>query len=83
MEIKLIRVNGSKRFRDYEIQNSDGVFKYRTYFAKIKGEPEIMEKDNHNSWDYYSYSKMIRLNEEGVLVPNLGLALLRLKDYVA
>jgi len=70
-------------FGDYETQTPEGPFLCRTYFAEIiKGEPKIMEPKIHGGFDYASYSKLLKLNHSGILVPNLVLALPKLRDYI-
>ena len=81
--VRLIKVNGSKIFGDYDTQTPEGPFKCRTYFAEIiSGEPKILEKDKHDGFIWASYSNLLILNERKVLVPNLVLALPKLKEYV-
>jgi len=81
--IKLIKVRGSKIFGDYETQTPEGPFKCRTYFAKIiEGEPKIKERDKHDVFDWFSYSKLLKLNDAEILVPNLVLALPKLREYM-
>ena len=83
IKIKLIKVDGSKIFGDYETQTPEGPFLCRTYFAEIvEGEPRIMEPDKHDVFDWFSYSGLLKLNESGILVPNLVLALPKLKEYM-
>lgn len=70
---------------DYETETPEGNFLCRTYFAKIvEGEPIIseLEKENLNKFNYFSYDNLLYLNEEGVLAPNLRLALPKLKEYI-
>jgi len=83
IKIKLKKVSGTKVLGDYETQTPEGPFLCRTYFADIElGEPYIMEPDKHNEFRYFSYNQMLGLNNEGVLVPNLVLALAKLKEYI-
>jgi len=81
--VKLINVNGSKIFGDYETQTPEGPFLCRTFYGKIiSGTPKIMEPKIHGGFDYFNYSELLKFNEAGVLAPNLVLALPKLKDYV-
>ena len=83
IKIKLIRVDGHKIFGDYETQSPEGPFLCRTYFAKIiSGTPKIMELKIHGGFDYFTYDGLLLLNEQGILVPNLVLALPKLRSYV-
>lgn len=83
IKIKLIKIDGSKIFGDYDTQTPEGDFLCRTYFAKImEGEPKIREPKNHDAFGWLSHDGLLRLNESGVLVPNLVLALPKLKRYV-
>lgn len=83
IKIKLIKIDGSKIFGDYETQTPEGPYYCRTYFAKIiEGEPEIKERDKHDSFGWFSYNSLLRMKDSGILVPNLVLALPKLKEYV-
>lgn len=83
IKTKLIKINGTKIFGDYETQTPEGAFLCRTYFAEIiEGEPEIKEKDKHNGFMWASYEELLKLKEKRVLVPNLISALPKLKKYI-
>jgi 8-oxo-dGTP pyrophosphatase MutT (NUDIX family) len=83
IEVKLIKIDGSKIFGDYETQTPEGSFLCRTYHAEIiSGEPKIRETKIHGWFKYAGYSELLILNEKGILVPNLVLALPKLKNYV-
>ena len=83
IDIGFTKPPNSHIFGDYETQTPEGDFLCRTYFAKIiKGEPRIMEPKIHGGFEYASYSKLLRLNDAGILVPNLVLALPKLREYV-
>jgi len=74
---------GQHIFGDYETQTPEGDFLCRTFFAKINyGTPEIMEKDKHDRFDYFDYNGLLMLEKQGVLVPNLRLALPELREYI-
>ncbi len=82
IKIKLIKVNGSKIFGDYDTQTPEGPFRCRTYFAKIiEGEPEIKERDKHDAFGWFSHPALLRMKNLGILVPNLVLALPKLRVY--
>lgn len=81
--VKLIKVDGKKILGDYETQTPEGPFLCRTYFAEIiEGEPRIKEDKIHRAFGWFSYSGLLKLNDSGVLVPNLVLALPKLKGYM-
>ena len=84
-KIKLGRKDGKKILGDYETTTPEGDFLCRTYFAKIiEGEPEIMEREREKAdrLEYFSYSGLLKLQEQGTLAPNLILALPKLKEYM-
>ena len=83
--IKIIKKQGKKILGEYETQTPEGDFLCRTYHAKIiKGIPEIQESEKNklDEIDYFSYSKLMHLNERGLLAPNLVLALPKLREYM-
>lgn len=83
IRIRLIKINGTKIFGDYETQTPEGPFLCRTYFAEIiEGEPEIKEEDKHDGFMWASYADLLKLKKFGTLVPNLVLALPKLKKYM-
>lgn len=76
-----IRVKGV--FGDYKTQTPEGSFFCRTYFAEImNGTPEPREKDKMDWCGYLGYESLCRLNKRGVLVPNLVLALPKLRGII-
>jgi ADP-ribose pyrophosphatase YjhB (NUDIX family) len=69
-------------FGDYETRSPEGDFLCRTYFAEIiEGHPTIKE-EKHDEVDYFDYNSLLKLESKGVLVPNLRLALPKLKNYL-
>ena len=85
IKIKIIRKESRKIFGDYETTTLEGKFLCRTYHAKIiSGEPIIQEseRDNHDKVEYANYNRLLHLNEERILAPNLFLALTKLKEYM-
>ena len=83
IKVRLIKINGTKIFGDYRTQTPEGPFYCRTYFAEIiEGEPEIKERDKHDGFIWAGYAELLKLEEKGVLVPNLVSALPKLKKYI-
>jgi 8-oxo-dGTP diphosphatase len=81
--IKIKKVDNKKRLGDYETQTPEGTFLCRTYFAEIiRGVPKIMEPEKHGGFDYFKYLGLLKLNNSGILVPNLALALPELKRHM-
>lgn len=77
-----VKVNIKKVFGDYKTNSPEGDFLVRMYFVDIvEGVPSINdgEKDKFDGFDYYGFDDLLRLREEGILVPNLCDALGRLK----
>jgi 8-oxo-dGTP pyrophosphatase MutT (NUDIX family) len=80
--IKIIRRQGSRILGDYETSTPEGNFLCRTYHARIiNGEAQIIEPQVDNL-GYFSYTRLLRMNEEGILTLNIMLALPRLKEFV-
>lgn len=79
-----IRVKLKGVFGDYKTQTPEGPFLCRTYFADIiEGEPKIMEPKIHKDFMQASYNDLLKLKEEGTLVPNLVAALPKLEKYIS
>lgn len=83
IKIKVRKVGGRKIFGDYPTETPEGEFLCRTYHAEIiSGEPEIMEKDKADYWDYFSYDSLLNLNKKKILALNLVLSLTKLMEYM-
>ncbi|MBR9701653.1 NUDIX hydrolase [Candidatus Pacearchaeota archaeon] len=72
VKVKLIKVIG-----DYPtFDKVEGDFLCRTYRAEIvRGVPRIVEPKKADQLAYRSYEELIKLNDEGLLAPNLSLML--------
>jgi len=83
IDIEFSKTYGLHILGDYETQTPEGNFLCRTFHAKIThGKPQVMEPKIHRSFDYFSYEGLLKLKEQGILVPNLVTALPELRKYV-
>lgn len=81
-----IIVKPYKLFRIHDTQSPEGNFRVAMYLTKLmSGEPVIQEKERkkHSAFAWYDFQDLYILNEKGLLVPNLRLALPKLESYIA
>lgn len=69
---------------EYRTHSPEGDFMVRMYLCEIaSGEPRVMEPEKVPSFGWYSFKDLKRLSNEGLLVPNMRLALDDLEDLLS
>lgn len=69
-------------FGMYSTTSPEGEFNVYMYLAGINGNVNVMEPSKHSKLEWCSYDNLLKLKEQGVLVPNLCSALDELKVYL-
>jgi 8-oxo-dGTP diphosphatase len=78
-----VTVRPTKLFGIYDTDSPEGGFSVHMFFCDMTGgEPSIVERDKISGFGWYSFGDMVRLKEEGSLVPNMCRALPELKRFL-
>ena len=78
IEIEPIRLLGT-----YPTDSPEGQFDVHMFLSRItRGTPHIREKEKFSGFDWYTFARIQELQQRGVLVPNMCLALEDLRDYL-
>lgn len=83
MEELGVVVRVKELFGVYRTHSPEGDFRVRMYLCEIvEGEPRVCEPDKVPSFGWYDYDGLVRLREDGVLVPNMVDAMEDIKTFL-
>jgi 8-oxo-dGTP diphosphatase len=72
-----------KLFGIYETDSPEGKFRVYTYISNIiNGKIKLLEPEKISKFGWYSIDEMKSFREQGVLVPNLCLAMKDIENYL-
>jgi mutator protein MutT len=78
-----ITIEPEELFGVYETNSPEGKFQVYMYLSSIKsGSLMIREPNKISRYEWCSFQDLLRLKEQGVLVPNLCSALDKLRTYL-